>query len=100
MTRHRCQFAVLAALIAISLPLQAQGLRDKFADLFVFGSGGVQLFLPGTADPNNPASVRQHGNDGRYLLHGDHSIEVRLDPPPCLLGIPAAVQQINHWKAG
>lgn len=40
----------------------AQGLRDEFTRLFVFGSGGIQLFLPGTADPNNPAATQAHGS--------------------------------------
>ena len=64
MTNHRRSLALVAfvALATISaLPLTAQGLRDKFSELFVFGSGGVQLFLPGSADPSNPASIRQHG---------------------------------------
>lgn len=39
----------------------AQNLRDKVAELFIFGSGSSPLFLGGTADPNNPANVRSHG---------------------------------------
>src|SRR5262245_46828416 len=38
-----------------------QSLRGKISQLFIFGSGGDPLFLAGTADPNNPASVRVHG---------------------------------------
>jgi hypothetical protein len=30
--------------------------------LFIFGSGGDQLFLAGTADPDNPISVQAHGD--------------------------------------
>jgi len=52
---------LIAALAVMSLPMQAQGLRDKFSQLFVFGSDGVQLFLAGTADPNNAESIKQHG---------------------------------------
>ena len=43
-------------------PLQAQHLRDKLSDLFIFGSGGTPLNLGGTSDPNNPESIRIHGN--------------------------------------
>ena len=46
-------------------PLQAQHLRDKLSDLFIFSSGGNPLNLGGTSDPNNPESVR---------IHGDHFI--------------------------
>jgi hypothetical protein len=54
--------AALAALVVFGGTARAQGLRAKFTDLFVFGSGGIQLFLPGTADPNNPATTQAHGN--------------------------------------
>jgi hypothetical protein len=43
-------------------PLQAQHLRDKLSDLFIFGSGDSPLNLGGTSDPNNPDSIRVHGN--------------------------------------
>ena len=43
-------------------PLQAQHLRDKLSDLFIFGTGGTPLNLGGTSDPNNPESIRIHGN--------------------------------------
>ena len=70
MTRHRRRLTLLAAFAACSLPLHAQSLRDKFAHLFVFGDNGVQLFLPGSADPNNPASTQ---------LHGSHFIPASVD---------------------
>lgn len=57
--RRAAAFLLVAAL---GSPLGAQGLRAQFTDLFVFGSGGIQLFLPGTADPNNPASTQAHGS--------------------------------------
>jgi hypothetical protein len=38
-----------------------QSLRGKISQLFIFGSGEDPLFLAGTADPNNPASIRVHG---------------------------------------
>ena len=43
-------------------PLQAQHLRDRLSELFIFGSGGDQLQLGGTSDPSNPDSIRIHGN--------------------------------------
>ena len=44
-----------------SQPLQAQGLRGKISELFIFGPGQDPLFLAGSADPNNPAGLRAHG---------------------------------------
>jgi hypothetical protein len=41
---------------------QTGGLRAKISELFIFGPGQDPLFLGGTADPNNPASIRVHGN--------------------------------------
>ncbi len=41
---------------------QAQSLRDRIADLFIFGSGSNVLQLGGTASPNNPDAVRAHGD--------------------------------------
>ena len=61
MSLFRARVAAVAIAAASALPLQAQGLRDTFGSLFIFGPGGVPLFLAGTADPNNSASVRQHG---------------------------------------
>jgi hypothetical protein len=40
----------------------AQGLRDKISELFIFGTGEEALFLAGTADPDNPASVQAHSS--------------------------------------
>lgn len=39
----------------------SRGLRGKISELFIFGSGQEPLFLGGSADPNNPASIRAHG---------------------------------------
>ena len=61
MIRNVRKLALLTALVATTHPLHAQGLRDKFADLFVFGPGGVQLTLPGSSDPTNPENIRAHG---------------------------------------
>ncbi|HEY6830738.1 MAG TPA: hypothetical protein VI259_28015, partial [Gemmatimonadaceae bacterium] len=58
--------APVAALLLSVLPLSAQAqtdqsLRGKISQLFIFGSGEDPLFLAGTADPTNPASIRVHG---------------------------------------
>jgi hypothetical protein len=55
-------FAPLALLLALVPRLAAQHLRDEMSDLFIFGEGNDPLFLGGTGDPNNPESVRIHGN--------------------------------------
>ena len=55
---------VIAAMLLLPAALHAQSdqsLRGKISQLFIFGSGGDPLFLAGTADPNNPASLRAHG---------------------------------------
>lgn len=41
---------------------RAQTLRDKISDLFIFGPGQQPLFLAGSGDPNNPASLQAHGS--------------------------------------
>lgn len=51
----------LASLSLLGTPLRAQGLRDQISQLFIFGPGEDPLFLAGTADPNNPASIQLHG---------------------------------------
>jgi len=51
----------LFGLLTLSSVADAQGLRDKISQLFIFGSGSDPLFLAGSADPNNPASIRAHG---------------------------------------
>ncbi|MEO7084573.1 MAG: hypothetical protein ABI442_18015 [Gemmatimonadaceae bacterium] len=58
----RRTFAVLAGLLSLSSALGAQGLRTKIGDLFIFGSGTDPLFLAGSADPSNPASIQAHGD--------------------------------------
>jgi hypothetical protein len=37
-------------------------LRTKISQLFIFGAGQDPLFLAGSADPSNPASIQAHGN--------------------------------------
>src|SRR5437870_3568273 len=54
--------ASLALLLTIAPRLAAQHLRDELSALFIFGAGQDPLFLGGTGDPNNPESVRIHGN--------------------------------------
>ena len=52
--------ALFAALFAAPV-VGAQGLRDRISDLFIFGPGEAPLFLAGSGDPNNPASLQVHG---------------------------------------
>ena len=47
--------------LTISSPAGAQHLRDRISDLFIFGIGQQPLFLAGSGDPNNPASLQAHG---------------------------------------
>jgi hypothetical protein len=52
------------ALLSVSLHprvAEAQTLRDKINQLFIFGSGDDPLFLAGSADPSNPVSIQAHG---------------------------------------
>jgi len=53
----------LALLVAFAAPSAsgAQHLRDRISDLFIFGPGQQPLFLAGSGDPNNPASLQAHG---------------------------------------
>ncbi|MEO8193089.1 MAG: hypothetical protein ABI681_04505 [Gemmatimonadales bacterium] len=56
--------ALLTPLLALTLSAtvtQAQGLRGKISELFIFGPGQDPLFLAGSGDPNNPISLRAHG---------------------------------------
>jgi hypothetical protein len=59
------RWMMLAALLLHPGAARAQSdesLRGKISQLFIFGSGEDPLFLAGTADPNNPASIRVHGS--------------------------------------
>src|SRR3989454_2197671 len=53
----------LVALTLAATSLDAQGLRDKISDLFIFGAGQDPLFLSGTA-----------GSDAATALHADHFV--------------------------
>jgi len=55
-------FVVTTLVLLAARPLQAQHLRDRLSDLFIFGSGDSPLNLGGTSDPNNPDSIGIHGN--------------------------------------
>jgi hypothetical protein len=53
----------LAALVTVGIPFpsEAQSLRERISNLFVFGAGQEPLFLAGSGDPNNPAALQAHG---------------------------------------
>jgi hypothetical protein len=59
--RLAARAATLAALLLLPASAQAQGLRGKISSLFIFGGGDEPLFLAGSADPSNPASIQAHG---------------------------------------
>jgi len=59
--RHTFLKASMVAVLAIASSANAQGLRGKISDLFIFGPGQDPLFLAGSGDPNNPANLRAHG---------------------------------------
>src|SRR5205823_12298672 len=66
MARFRTASRLLASLLcfaAAAIPRLAAGqnLRDRIGDLFIFGPGQQPLFLAGSGDPNNPASIQAHG---------------------------------------
>jgi hypothetical protein len=55
-------FVLTTLVLLVGRPVQAQHLRDRLSDLFIFGSGDSPLNLGGTSDPSNPDSIRIHGN--------------------------------------
>src|SRR3954463_2612155 len=62
--RLRTTLSVITACLAIALGpalANAQGLRDRISDLFIFGPGEEPLFLAGSGDPNNPLPLQAHG---------------------------------------
>ena len=59
LSRRLAAVGVLA--LALASNAGAQGLREKFNELFIFGPGQDPLFLAGSADPNNPISIQAHG---------------------------------------
>jgi hypothetical protein len=63
--RRSVLFAATLAVVAPTMTVgrvEAQSLRDRIADLFIFGPGDDPLFLGGSGDPNNPESLRAHGS--------------------------------------
>ena len=58
---RRLLISIITALFAFSSAANAQGLREKISQLFIFGAGEDPLFLGGSADPSNPASIQAHG---------------------------------------
>lgn len=60
----RIHFHFLSAslLMLAGSPLHAQGLRNALSELFIFGEGEEALFLGGSGNPNNPNSIRAHGD--------------------------------------
>src|SRR5438874_6231433 len=59
---RRC-WSCLVGLTLAAASLQAQGLRDKISELFIFTAGQDPLFLGGTA-----------GSDSATALHADHFV--------------------------
>lgn len=60
---RRCTLVLgaIGMLAVVPRSTEGQGLRSKIDQLFIFGSGQDPLFLAGSADPSNPASIRAHG---------------------------------------
>src|SRR5512132_363810 len=48
-------------LLATAPVAQAQNLRQRISNLFIFGEGQEPLFLAGSGDPNNPLPLQAHG---------------------------------------
>src|SRR5438045_2637552 len=57
----RCSLVVAVASLLLAAPAQAQNLRERISDLFIFGEGQEPLFLAGSGDPSNPQSLQVHG---------------------------------------
>lgn len=58
---RRCVTGFFGLMLAATA-LDAQGLRDKISELFIFTAGQNPLFLAGTADTSNPLFIRLHAN--------------------------------------
>ena len=56
---RRLLISIINLLFALSSVARAQGLRERISQLFIFGAGEDPLFLGGSADPSNPASIRR-----------------------------------------
>src|SRR5438128_11446099 len=58
---RRCIWSLVGLTVA-SRSMGAQGVGDKISELFIFTAGNDPLFLGGTADPSNPATIQLHAN--------------------------------------
>src|SRR5947207_14140776 len=76
----------LWTLVGLSLavsPLDAQGLRDKISQLFIFADGKDPLFLSGTA-----------GSDAATAVHADHFVPAAVNDNGTLISfIGTAITQ-------
>jgi hypothetical protein len=52
----------LMLVLAATVPVRAQSLRERISELFIFGPGEDPLFLGGSGDPKNPLTIQAHGN--------------------------------------
>ena len=59
MRRALFLLTILATTTAVSA--DAQSLKRRFSELFIFGPGADPLFLGGSANPNNPIPIQAHG---------------------------------------
>src|SRR2546428_7176060 len=76
----------LVALTLAATSLDAQGLRDKISDLFIFGAGQDPLFLSGTA------------SDQATALHADHFVPSAVSDNGTLISFigPAISQNVAN----
>src|SRR2546425_10292733 len=79
----RRYLSTLLGLTLAATPLEAQGLRDKISQRFIFADGKDPLFLGGTA-----------GSDSATALHADHFVPAaRSDNGTLISFIGAAISQ-------
>lgn len=52
---------IVALSLALAPAAAGQTLEQRINELFIFGPGELPLFLGGSGDPNNPASLQVHG---------------------------------------
>src|SRR5437879_13177731 len=76
-----CLWSLVGFMLAAT-PLEAQGLRDKISQLFIFADGKDPLFLGGTA-----------GSDSATALHADHFVPSAVSdngPLSSFIGSPSS----------
>src|SRR3989454_6526954 len=79
----RCWLWSFLALALSTTALNAQGLRDKISELFIFAAGQDPLFLGGTA-----------GSDSATALHADHFVPAAVADNGTLISfISTAISQ-------